>query len=350
MVPLKTIDVAIGIAFLYLLLTFCASAVVEVISNILNWRAFMLHDAIRNMLQKSVLVTVDEIYNNPLVIALCRNNASRSWVDLSEVFGWRPAKGGTPPSYMPAATFSGAILQTLMNRALSWGIVTTLDLSPVGTVNLISGLLNAPIPAGCTCAAKAKDEDTLRSVIETTLASQGSSIQAVRFAVEKWFNDTMDRTSGWYKRRTQSVLLMIGLILAFTCNLSTITVVRWLWQGDAARQAAINVASTFISSNQKANEGKSDEAAENAARKLAENILNVDAQVSALHYPIGWHRSWWQIWSGLTSGQISFSRIFEYIFGALITAIAISMGSTFWFDALQSLVKIRGAGPKPGSR
>jgi hypothetical protein len=36
--------------------------------------------------------------------------------------------------------------------------------------------------------------------------------------------------------------------------------------------------------------------------------------------------------------------------GCLVSAVAISMGSSFWFDALQSLIKIKGTGPKPVAR
>ena len=96
--PLKTVDVAIGIAFLYLLLTFVASALVEIVSTICNWRAQMLHDAIENMMCGSQLLCVEQIYDNPLIRTLGRNGAAKSWLDFTEGFGWRP-HGTTPPSY-----------------------------------------------------------------------------------------------------------------------------------------------------------------------------------------------------------------------------------------------------------
>src|ERR1051325_5812837 len=95
----KTVDIAIGLVFLYLLLTLVASALVEIISTCLNWRARMLHDAIGNMLKASQLVTTEEIYRSPLVTALNRDTAAPSKLDLLEPFGWKPPSGGTPPSY-----------------------------------------------------------------------------------------------------------------------------------------------------------------------------------------------------------------------------------------------------------
>jgi hypothetical protein len=343
MVPLKAVDVAVGVAFFYLLLTFGASAVLELIANTLNWRAQMLHDAIKNMLDKSFLVTVENIYGNPQVLALFRKDAAPSRIDLFERFGWHESQGGTPPSYIPAATFSGAVLEGLMNKALSQKVVQSLDLSPPGAIKLINDLLNAPPPAGCVCAATATKEDALRSLLETTLVTQGSSIQAVRFAIEKWFNDTMDRASGWYKRRTQACLLMIGVLLALGCNLNTIAVVRWLWQGDTARQAAVSAAADFVRKTpptpEKPGDKKSDGIVNTNDGVIAARILDIDQQIGALHYPIGWY--------GFSGRGISVFWVLSYIAGAIITGLAISMGSTFWFDAVQSLLKIRGAGPKP---
>jgi hypothetical protein len=342
MISLKTIDVAIGVAFLYLLITFAAAALVEILSTARNWRAKMLHDAIANMLNNSSLADVEEIYNNPLVLALCRNEAAPSRVDLLERFGWRAAHGGTPPSYIPAVTFSGAVLEALMNRAES-----EFKLSPEGTVDLIRGLLNAQVHTShtkCACCAKACTEDALQSVLRTTLATQGASIQAVRFAIEKWFNDTMDRASGWYKRRTQSCLLLIGLAIAFGGNISTIAVAGWLWRSDAARQAVITAAADRVAKGPQSATQPSGgtQPSSGSLGSVASEIVNLDQQIVGLQYPIGWKAAYlradWTLW------------LPEYVFGGLLTAIAISMGSSFWFDAVQNLIRVRGAGPKPSSR
>ena len=334
MIQLKTVDVAIGVVFLYLLLTFIASALVEILSTIRNWRPEMLHDAIGNMLAHSPLVTVKEIYSNPLVLALCRNNAAPSIVDLAEPFGWRPPEGGTPPSYIPPATFSAAVLESLIDSAQGEVV-----LSPEGVITLIQTLLGERPRTQCPCCARPPEEDALRSILETTLATQGSSIQAVRFALEKWFSDTMDRTAGWYKRRTQSCLFLLGLAMGLGGNLSTIAVARWLWDGDAARQAAVSAASDFVHQHPVTQPATKDHPIPDFTN-LGESLLAINQQVNDLQYPIGW--------SAREIRRIGFLFwLPQYLIGSAITAIAISMGSSFWFDALQGLIKIRGTGPKP---
>jgi hypothetical protein len=332
--PLKTIDVAIGIALLYLMLTFAASAFVEMVSTICNWRAKMLHDAIVNMLGGSRLLYAEDIYENPLIQALGRKYAAKSWLDFTERFGWRP-RGTTPPSYIPPATFSAAVLEGIINKS-----GRAPDLSPEGMIQLLRPLLGDKTDG----EPDELHHDALRSLLVTTLITQGGSIQAVRFAIEKWFNDTMDRASGWYKRRTQSFLLLIGLILAFSCNVDSIGVARWLWAGDAARQAVVTAATEYVRSNplppvsQPVN-SSTDGSPPKDLNNFASQLVTLDRRINSLQYPIGW-----------PPAQTGIRWIAQYLLGGLITAIAISMGSTFWFNALQSLIQIRGTGPKPSAR
>ena len=177
--------------------------------------------------------------------------------------------------------------------------------------------------------------DALRSILETTLATNGSSIQSVRFAIEKWFNDTMDRASGWYKRRTQLCLLTLGLAVAFGGDLSTVSIARWLWTSDAARQAALSAAQQYVQSHPTRATNN-----QQALSDIAAEITQHDQDLFNRQCPIAWNMEY------LKQRNAMFWTL-EYFSGCIITGIAISMGSSFWFDALQNLIKIRGAGPKP---
>jgi hypothetical protein len=324
---LKTIDVAIGIIFLYLLLTFLASAIVELISRILNWRARNLYDAIENMFANSKLLCADDVYKNPLVIALSRNASTIPRLDFLERMGWRKRPDHTPPAYIPSTTFSAVVLERLINGPAK----APAALSPDGAIAAVRDRAEA---------AQGGGGDALLSLLKTTLATQGDSIQAVRLAIERWFNDTMDRASGWYKRRTQSVLLLLGLMIAYAGNVETIGVVQWLWRSDTARQAVVAAATDYVKANPAPvpAPGSSDPTALQL-NDLATRVANADKKIADLQYPIGWY---------VERKQPGW--LLQYLVGGLITAIAISMGSTFWFDALKSLVNIRSTGPKPAAR
>jgi hypothetical protein len=308
------------------------------VASAFKWRASMLRKAIGIMLEGSPMASVSDIYASPLVLALSRTSKLRTfWNELKadKDAGTYIPQARLDPSYIPATTFSAAILQGIMSKGRE-----PVDPSPEAVIQEIKKQLSEH-PAGSHYAHL----DALASVLSTTLATQGPSIQAVRLAIEKWFNDSMDRVSGWYKRQTQVRLLIIGLLLGFGCNFDTIAIARWLWQGDAARQSVIAVATEYAKSTPRpvdtGVEGTQTDGKAKAPQIPASlaRIVEIDRQTAALQYPIGWPRR-----------DEQNNSFWQYLFGALLTAVAVSMGSTFWFDALTSLIKLRGAGPKPGAR
>ena len=141
----------------------------------------------------------------------------------------------------------------------------------------------------------------------------------------------MDRASGWYKRRTQSVLLLLGLIIGLGGNVNSIAVVRWLY---AERCRPANHFGRRHGLPEAEPEGPSGVDAQQSQQlmDLATQVSKVDQQIADLKYPVGW------TFDKKDRGE---SWLPEYILGSLVTAIAISMGSTFWFDALQNLIKLR---------
>ncbi len=92
------LEVAIGLAFVYLILSLICSAVQELIAQVMSWRSATLQDGIRNLLRDpnlkdakdKVRDLAGEVYAHPLVKKL--------------------AKEGKKPSYIPARTFAMALL------------------------------------------------------------------------------------------------------------------------------------------------------------------------------------------------------------------------------------------------
>jgi hypothetical protein len=60
--------------------------------------------------------------------------------------------------------------------------------------------------------------------------------------IEQWFNGTMDRMSGWYKRRTQLFLLGYGAVLTLAFNIDTVHLATTLYRNGPLAAAVANVA------------------------------------------------------------------------------------------------------------
>lgn len=272
---LKIIDVAIGTAYLFLLVTFIASAVHEVLARVFNWRAQNLAAAIEGMLGNSELLSAATVLGSPLIATLGRDVRFLSRLAFLERAGWRFAQGRIPPSYVPPSAFSGAVLEALLTQAVTAD--TPLALSPDTAISAIRSMV----------ATTRSETDPLASLLRTTLATQGQGIQALRLAIEKWFNDTMDRASGWYKRKTQATLFVIGLLVASVGNVDTIAVVKWLWLGDSARQAGLAVAATLVARNLPPSTGTSAVASARAVSDALRDIVHADTKIAAEGYPVG---------------------------------------------------------------
>ena len=130
------------------------------------------------------------------------------------------------------------------------------------------------------------------------------SLEAMEAGVARWFDEGMDRVSGGYKRQAQLISFVIALALVGLFNLDSIDLFRALWVHPAL---AIEISARPASAT--------------------------DALAKLQALPIGW----------TAEGQF---RALSIV-GWLLTASAALFGAPFWFDLLQRLANVRGAGNKP---
>jgi hypothetical protein len=331
---LHAIDTAIGIVFVYLLLTLLSSVIVELISSIASWRAQMLHDAVSQLVAGDE-VSVDELYGSPYIRSLERVRAPCKGEGCEEAqpeVDW--------PSYIPATAFSTALLAALWERCRT-DYSDLPSAKPEATVEALSDYAEA----------KLNKNSALRSLILTTTALQGPSVQAVRLSIERWYNDAMDRVTGWYKRRVRGYLLALGILGALAGNVNSLALAHWLWTSDDARRSLVSTAVDYAKSRRPPEAGSApgamppgtttDAAFAGRMQQFATDFNTATGAMTAYQLPVGW--------SVRPPEFLNWVAFIQYLVGCLVTGIAISVGSTFWFDALQTLIQIRSTGPRPSS-
>jgi hypothetical protein len=156
-------------------------------------------------------------------------------------------------------------------------------------------------------------------------------VDKFRAAIERSFDETMDRVSGWYKRRVQLILFVIALVAVGAMNADSFSIAQRLWKNDALRSAVVTQANAAVTKGKPAcNISGSSASPEDAAKCLD--------KVKQLGIPLGWSKdtspSGWGI-----PGRI---------LGLLLTAFAVLLGAPFWFDLLGKVSQLRGAGPPSG--
>jgi hypothetical protein len=64
-----------------------------------------------------------------------------------------------------------------------------------------------------------------RSHLASLLKDANDDLFKFKLHLEQWFDDTMDRASGWYKQKIQFTLFVIGLAIAICFNANTLVIV-----------------------------------------------------------------------------------------------------------------------------
>jgi hypothetical protein len=318
------LDVAIGMIFVYLLLSLLCTAVLEVIAAAFKLRAKNLEAGIRSLFSDGFgpggQAFVKQIYDHGLVAGLYRDTS----VDLQVASGGgyqKPSKLGTRqlPSYIPSRTFALSLID-ILNTARAEG--------------------NAAVPA-IKAALTALPDSKAKQALLSFFADAGGDIEQLRTHFENWYNDAMDRASGWYKKRSQYILLVIGLLVAVSINADTINIARTLYLDPGVRQATVAEATGYLKNTTESTATSSTEVdssgdpelsqLRNKLRSLQENIKKISAAESSTLLPVGWKE-------GFTPNQLLRG---ESIAGWVLTAIALSLGAPFWFDLLNKFMVIR---------
>jgi|GEM_PF-2491225 hypothetical protein len=104
--------------------------------------------------------------------------------------------------------------------------------------------------------------DKLRNVLEDTesdialsetvrficalLDDAQNDLEKFKASLEQWYDDTMERVTGWYKRRTQIINFFVGLGIAVAFNADTLSIVSVLSKDTNARAQMVQLASAYI--------------------------------------------------------------------------------------------------------
>lgn len=181
--------------------------------------------------------------------------------------------------------------------------------------------------------------------------------------VEKWFDDSMDRVSGVFKRYSQWMALIIGFVIALILNVDSINLTIYLWREPTVRQVLVAQASQAAEQQTPNSPG--------STQDPTQSVADAQQQLEALNLPVGWGISAYNMntCSLFPSADQSFgvripfsnnclvtplsedrSNLFTKLAGIFITALAAMQGAPFWFDMLKRFVNIRSTGPNPAEK
>jgi hypothetical protein len=324
------LEVGIGLVLSWLILSVAAMQIQEWVSSTFGWRAQFMEKAIRNMLGSDQLVS--EFYNHPLILSLSKPRK-------------KPGEYRRP-SYIPANKFSTAILDVFFNAGRDSSEL------PPGTMSIAQ--MRTTLDA--TKSANPQLGQILNHIfprLDDDNANLDLVLAKTRVNLESWFNDAMDRLTGWYKRYTGFWAFILGLLIAVLFNVDSVQIATQLWKAPTARQLLVAQATQTQS-----------------ATAILSSPIQLQDEYNSLTIPVGWStapaadpsKCGWTPGKNVQPAFIIHNQCnllvnlpamddtwgwIGKLLGIVISGAAAAQGSPFWFDILKKLVNIRGSGGPP---
>jgi hypothetical protein len=308
------LEVAIGLFFVYLLLSLLCSAISEYIEAKVNNRAKYLRRGINLLLNDSDGSGTDlgkRLYEHGLVRPLYR--------DRNKL-----------PSYIPSRTFALAL----------WSIATSAATDrKAGEPRSATGV-TSDLKAIRDIVAEHAPNKELRTALLTLIDEADGDMAKARQNIEDWYDGMMDRVAGWYKRTTSVMLLILGFVVAAVVNADTISIAQALARDGALRSSIVGAAEQRLDAPRQTASADAPLDPEARDQAATENLRQARTAVDDLGLPLGW--------VGGTADADDPRRIPDSVgewllkaFGILLTGFAISQGAPFWFDILNKFIVVR---------
>lgn len=381
------LDIVIGLLFIFLLYSLLATSIKEGLATVFGLRARMLRRGIIvGMLSntpeendpkarlKGFVDSVTFVFKSLFYFIVYRRSYHCNyWNTLGGQFYEHPilknygSSGLYPyPSYLPADNFSLILVDTLKKDfenkiegitnvvfASSSGVTRgqvkadllgSSDMAKIGQLfaqyrdyyrrlkgdNSVRTCINAD--------NRLIDEETL-DILTLYLLESRYDMGAYRALLEIWFQYSMNRVTGWYKRQVQVILFVIGLIMALGFNVDVLEISSRLSKDDKLSEQLVQSAAAYSKSHQDmdlpANEQaefarKSDEKFQKVDDKIGNDIHDVNGLLALGYGDFGrkdtefvaalkdktWY--WWRSWHSI--GSVHTAKEAAFIADSLHTA------------------------------
>ncbi|UOQ54342.1 hypothetical protein [Hymenobacter cellulosivorans] len=298
MMQLPLIEVAISLALLYLFFSQVVLSGFELIASRINLRGRFL----RHQLNKALNSGNDKnwaelVYRHPSVDMLAQT-ARRS------------------PTYVPSSVFVKAIVDLVIDEARTHEFVPKEQPGPGGTAQptgeyeyRVTDPVVTPdtalrkFEAGLANVSPGDFKFLLQSLLLnargcTPVGSSGTDEQV--FAeflrgLAVWYDNYMERVTGWYKREIRPYLFLLGLVLAVTCNLDSIYVARYFWHHAEERRQVADYAAQVVAKGLKISADSAALAKTDPKARIGQQVQtfihradSLTLGLQARGYPIGW--------------------------------------------------------------
>jgi hypothetical protein len=313
------IDVVLGLVLLYLLLGLICTVINEAVASIFRLRARNLRTRLTEIIDNTGLRT-----------QLAKTGAMRSL---------KSASGNeVGPSYIPSEAMVSALVDALNPDRKSVVELTLDDLKQAVRSYGEDGLEGGkPVP-----------DSAIQSTLLTLIDEANGDVLQFRADLANWFDGTMDRVGGVYRRWMRVISLLIAVIITLALNADSVRIAKALWHDDALR------AQIAIQAEKQSAEGERQQSLQELRAEIRPFPLGWDVPEAPKPLTVEEARNkdsdLYRAHQAALEAHDNACRYLcsaSQVIGWLMTALAVSLGAPFWFDILHRFANLRGAGQAP---
>ena len=297
----EVLEVAIGLITIYILLSLFCTTTTELITRMFALRSATLAEGIRNLLTDDNAAsggdaTAKAFFDHPLIAKL----------GLKTKGHFSDEKKGNP-SYINGSYFALALYDTLFPADPVEGAQNVTAVRE--KINTLPDDLNKPLLA--------------------LLNDADNDLQLFRKNMEGWFDELMQRITGWYTRKAKLISLIIAIVVTFIFNADTIMMANTLMRNATMRDAIVATVGQLDADELEP---------EKDLERLQAKLLGTGM--------LGWMPNSAD-YEDAREIPTSFGDGFLKLAGLLLTAFLVSLGAPFWFDILNKISNMRDTGAPP---
>lgn len=307
----QILDVAIGLALMYLFQSMLVSGITEVISIASSAKGKFLKRSLQKVFQ---LETSDRAF----------------YIDvMHSPFISKYYQSGKYPSYIQTEDFTSAVLSVLNSKG--------------GQDNNYNF---DKIKAGIETYPKGN----FVSFLNASALMSNDDLEVFKGKIVSWFNGYMGEVSDWYKNKIRVLTALLALVITVLLNVDSFSIMNELWKNDKVRESSVMLAEEVY---KKEYLNTTQDSTTQVATDANNLIQSVNVHYNMLYnfdFPITWEYEyrkkvvtteisqmsiWQKLWWSIC--QLSL----EKILGFLITTAAVTMGTPLWYDLLKKLIDIK---------
>lgn len=388
----QLLDMLIALALIYALLSVVVSLLIEYLSYKIQRRGKLLRESIMQLLDDRINKDYGKLLLDSYLIEGLNNKIDRRLT-----------------AYISSNLFAEALVDVIAQQSrhtLRIELSEALQQEPDVDLKVVQDeRLNATRAAVMDrffVGLKEMHASPFRDTMFSMYDKSGGDYEKLKLNIERWYNDYMERVSGWYKGKIRTSAFVFGMIVAVGLNVNAFHVVRVLSLDPQMRselvayadsvvtrveqsgvQSTDTLAKILLSDTAMVNMRRNGQLQDDFMEKLMQNqqqqdslsahslqrIDSVMGLAAGLNLPIGWSKSSAPLsWFGDDAspqmldetGNVGLVRYlvqynyaptfwtkFSYFIGLIVSALMLSVGAPFWFEILVKLVNIRRNGKKP---